>query len=241
MLKRLSLYTFLLCLVPIFVWIFSWKWVGDAHLTRFDHFLYWLTETGSSPYAIITCGVFSLLFAPIFPNRKKWILAVVVMALATGVTQGIKSVSKTIFAEPRPFIIDLTEKSGVSPEYFYDHPRPQRELMVNQFYADKPETPGWLSRHRENETGYSLPSGHSVFAITWLLLAVGFTEIYGRCKTRSKVLVAGTFLWTLLMFVSRLRLGMHYPIDLLVSALIAWIINCSIFWYLRKKAIFIKE
>ena len=62
MLTRLSLYTLLLCLVPFFAWIFNWQWQGDAALTQFDYFLYWLTETGSAPYALITCGLFALLF-----------------------------------------------------------------------------------------------------------------------------------------------------------------------------------
>lgn len=115
MLKRLSLYTFLLCLVPIFVWIFSWKWAGDAHLTQFDQFLYWLTETGSSPYALITCGVFALLFAPIFPNRKKWTLAVIVMALATCVTQGIKSVSKTVLPNLALLLSNLQKNPAFLP------------------------------------------------------------------------------------------------------------------------------
>lgn len=241
MLKRLSLYTFLLCLVPIFVWIFSWAWAGDNHLTQFDHFLYWLTETGSVPYALITCGVFSLLFYPIFPNRKKWILGVCVMALSVIITQGVKTIAKTAFAEPRPFIVELTEKSGISSDYFYDKTRDEREVIVNQYYSSQSETPTWLAHHRENETGYSFPSGHAIFAAAWLLLAVGFTEFYGRCRTASKLLVAGTLIWAVLMLVSRLRLGMHYPIDLFASILIAWIVHGVIFTFLAKKAIFIKE
>ena len=31
------------------------------------------------------------------------------------------------------------------------------------------------------------------------------------------------------MLISRVRLGMHYPIDLLVATLLAWLINGIIF------------
>lgn len=240
MLKRLSLYTFLLCLVPIFTWIFNWEWTGDQSLTPFDYFLYWLTETGSVPYAIITCGIFALLFSPIFPNRQKWILGVCIMALSMVITQGIKTAAKNLFAEPRPYVIELTEKSDITTEYFYDKTRDEREIIVSQFYADKTETPNWLVHHRENETGYSFPSGHSIFAAAWLLLAVGFTEIFGRCKTASKILVVGVFIWSILMLISRLRLGMHHPIDLFISILIAWFVHCVLFLFLQKRAIFIK-
>ena len=78
MLKRLSLYTLLLCLVPLFVWLSAWQWSGSLMFEDYEHPLYWLTESGSVPYAIITCGVFALLFLPLFPQRKQWILAVAV-------------------------------------------------------------------------------------------------------------------------------------------------------------------
>ncbi|WP_439258744.1 phosphatase PAP2 family protein [Lonepinella sp. BR2930] len=238
MLRRMSLYTFLLCLVPFFTWIFSWQWQGDSHLTTFDYFLYWLTETGSVPYAIITCGVFALCFLPIFSTRSKWIIAVIIMAISMVMTQGIKIIVKSIFAEPRPYVTELTDKNGVSTDYFYDQDREQRAMIVSQFYANNANVPVWLVHHRENETGYSFPSGHTIFAVSWLLLAVGFTQIVGRCHTSSKILVVGILLWSVLMLVSRLRLGMHHPIDLLVSTLIAWFVHLPLFFYIERKQIF---
>ncbi|MDD7425384.1 MAG: phosphatase PAP2 family protein [[Actinobacillus] rossii] len=241
MLKRLSLYTFLLCLVPIFVWIFSWKWAGDAHLTDFDYFLYELTETGSTPYSFISCGILIILFRPIFPNRKKWLLATVIMLFSIGFTQGISTMTKSIFAQPRPYVVELAAKSNITANDFYDKPRAERQIVVRQFYASIPETPDYLSSHREKETGYSFPSGHTMFAATWLMLVVGFTEFYGRRKRLSKILRTAILIWAIFMLISRLRLGMHNPIDLLASILIAWVIHCIIFTFLYKKAIFIKE
>ena len=37
------------------------------------------------------------------------------------------------------------------------------------------------------------------------------------------------------MLISRLRLGMHYPIDLLVAIITAWLVNVIIFGFLLKK------
>ena len=224
---RLSLYTLLLCLVPFFAWIFQWQWQGVEALNSFDHFLYWVAETGSSPYAVI-------------PNRKQWMLAVGVMAFSVVLTQGLKSVLKTTFAEPRPYVVALAQNSDISTDYFYDIPRKERKVIVSQFYAGKPETPVWLARHHGNETGYSFPSGHTIFATGWLLLTVGFTRIFGSKSFKARLLVGGMTVWAVLMLVSRLRLGTHYPIDLLVSALISWLIHYALFLFLQKKAIFLK-
>ncbi|MCK3657389.1 hypothetical protein A4G18_01295 [Pasteurellaceae bacterium Pebbles2] len=241
MLKRLSLYTFLLCLVPFFAWIFSWQWQGDSQLNAFDHFLYWVTETGSVPYAALTCVVFAFFFLPIFNQRSKWIIAVLIMVMSMVITQGVKTVAKTVFAEPRPYVVALAEQSGTSAEYFYDQTKAQREVLVSQFYADKTETPAWLAEHRGNEVSYSFPSGHSIFAASWLLLAVGFTQLVGRCRPASKVLVVVMLAWSILMLVSRLRLGMHYPIDLFTSILIAWVFHLALFAFVEKKALLAKK
>lgn len=238
MLKRLSIYTLLLCLVPAITWFLGWQWQGDSHVTAFDHFLYFLTETGSVPYAVLTCGVFALLFYPIIPQRRRWMLAVSIMALSMVVTQGVKSGLKTVFAEPRPFIQQIADNSDVSTDYFYDQSRDERGMIVLQYYADKADTPSWLVHHRAEETGYSFPSGHTIFAVSWLLLTVGFLYLFAARSLKAKLLLGFMAIWSVLMLVSRLRLGMHYPIDLLISTLIAWALHCGLFFILEKKGIF---
>ena len=114
-----------------------------------------------------------------------------------------------------------------------------RAEIAKNFYAMDAITPAWLVHHYENETGYSFPSGHTIFAATWLMLAVGFTQLLGNRSFKAKLLVAGIAVWGLLMLISRVRLGMHYPIDLLVATLLAWLINSIIFAFLKKKAIFV--
>lgn len=113
MLKRLSLYTLLLCVVPLFAWIFTWQWRSDDVMTNYDYPLYFLTESGSVPYAIITCGIFALLFIPLFQTRKQWILGVLVMACAVILTQGIKSGLKTLF-QSRVLILFMSQKQVAS-------------------------------------------------------------------------------------------------------------------------------
>ena len=47
---------------------------------------------------------------------------------------------------------------------------------MDKFYSTQADTPAWLKAHYEDETGYSFPSGHSIFAATWLMLAVGLAN-----------------------------------------------------------------
>lgn len=238
MLKRLSLYTLLLCLVPLFVWLFAWQWNGNIVFESYEHPLYWLTESGSVPYAIITCGVFALLFLPLFSNRKQWILAVAVMAFSMVITQGVKSGLKNAFSEPRPFVTYVTEQTGSSTDAFYAQDRQARAQIVEQFYQTQRNVPEWIKGHYAAEVGYSFPSGHTIFAASWLMLTVGFMQLMGNRSGRAKLLVGFMSLWAILMLVSRLRFGMHYPIDLLISIMIAWLIHLGIFQFLTKKNYF---
>ncbi|OOF56952.1 phosphatase PAP2 family protein [Rodentibacter myodis] len=235
MFKKLSLYTLLLCLVPFFMWGFSYRWNGNGQLTEADYWLYLLTETGSVPYALITCAVFALIFGFLFKSRKQWFFAVVVMAFAVVATQGVKTGLKAVFKEPRPFTVYLAEQTHSSTDSFYANKRSQRAEMAKNFYQTQADTPAWLVKHYEDETGYSFPSGHTIFAATWLMLAVGFTQLVGNRTWKAKLLIGAIAVWSFLMLISRVRLGMHYPIDLLISTLSAWVISVVIFGFLQKK------
>ena len=238
MFKRLSLYTLLLCLVPFFVWGFTYHWHGNNQLMEWDYWLYLLTETGSVPYALITCGVFALLFRFLFENRKQWIMGVIVMGLSVLSTQVIKTGLKTVFAEPRPFTVYLAEKTESTTDAFYHQDRSERAKLVDKFYSTQADTPAWLKAHYEDETGYSFPSGHSIFAATWLMLAVGFSQLLGNRSFKAELLIGAMTIWGVLMLISRVRLGMHYPIDLLIAIISAWAVNIIIFIFLQRENIF---
>ncbi|MDO4626525.1 MAG: phosphatase PAP2 family protein [Pasteurellaceae bacterium] len=240
MFKRFLLYTLLLCLVPLFAWIFNYHWQGDANLGAFDHFLYFLTETGSTPYALITCVIFGCLCYGLIRQPKQWGLAVAVMIASMVVTQGIKTGLKIVYAEPRPYIVamaDTQDNPSQAIDYFYHQDRKQRALLIQQFYANI-DTPNWLILHRTHETGYSFPSGHAMFSASWLFLVVGFSQLYRNRKTTGRVLTVVIGIWAILLLISRLRLGMHYPIDVFTSCLIALPIHWAIFTFLQKKGWF---
>lgn len=241
MLNRLSLYTLLLGCVPLFTWILNWQWQGNEKLSPFDYFLYGLTQTGSMPYAFITCTFFCLIYYISLNNKKQARVVILIMVISLVITQGVKEGLKQIFAEPRPFVTKIMEDMGNSTENFYRLDRSERKQIVRTYYSTRPQVPPWLTSHYINEVNYSFPSGHSIFAASWLMLAVGFSYLFGKNKRIFQILMRFMTIWALLMLVSRLRLGMHYPIDILVSILIAWFFYVVLFSFLIKKAIFRKE
>lgn len=82
--------------------------------------------------------------------------------------------------------------------------------------------------------GYAFPSGHTIFAATWLMLVVGFVHLLSVRSLTAKVLVSFTSLWAVFMLISRLRFGMHYPIDLFISTLIAFLYTGEFLRFCKK-------
>ena len=140
-----------------------------------------------------------------------------VVLLAIGSTQATKILIKPLIAEPRPYIVAMADAEPSRIRAFYAQPRSERRTYVTHYYADS-ATPSYLSAHRASETGYSFPSGHSLFAASWALL---FAGIIGYANRRRRFVSTAVTLWAMLVMASRVTLGLHYPIDLAVAILLA--------------------
>lgn len=216
-------------LVPLAAWLTGWQWAGDDFLIPvLDYPLWFITETGSAPYALVPCVLLMLWLMNLARKRYSWLLIGAICAGSVIGTQAIKTVAKFGFAEPRPYVVEIM---GEQSEQFYELTRPQRAELVAEHYKDSQHP--IIVQHRMNETGYSFPSGHTIFAVSWLLVFAGLLYgIEGRSASFARNFVLG---WALLMLVSRLFLGMHYPIDLFVSTLIAWIFHIVLFIWIVPK------
>lgn len=223
MFKKLSFFTFLMLLVPISAWLMGWKWslAMDYQLFDLDFWLFFLTETGSTPYALITCVLFMLWLMWLARKRYSWLLVGFICASSVVGTQAIKEGGKAIFKEPRPFV---TEMFQGQTEQFYALPKAEQAAQVKVFDTTNNS---FVVLHQADELGYSFPSGHTIFAVSWLLVFAGFLLNIGTFGAA----VAQIFMlcWAALMLISRLRLGMHYPIDLFASTLIAWAFHLILF------------
>lgn len=231
MLYRLTFFTFLMLLVPIGTWLIGWQWQGDHQLIAvLDYPLWLITESGSAPYALIPCVLLMLWLMSLTYRHFSWFKMGVICVISVLGTQGIKSVAKFGFEEPRPYVVQML---GQQSEQFYQQPRTARAEQLAAYYQDS-EHP-IIVQHRMAETGYSFPSGHTMFAVSWLLLFIGF--LGNDARPIARISCALMSLWAVAMLVSRLRLGMHYPIDLFVSTLVAWLFHLVLFlWFIPRWA-----
>lgn len=227
--QRTTTGAFLLLLMPLSVWISGWQWQpGEArHLLRF---LFWMTETVTSPWGILTSLLLSawMLWCLRF-RLKPAILLLIIMNGAILSGQYTKSWIKEQVQEPRPYVVWLEHSHGVSEEQFYQLKRKQRGEMVSALLANDTHLPSWLKNHWAFETGFAFPSGHTLFAASWALLAIGLLWPRRRIAT-----IAVLFVWATLVMGSRLLLGMHWPRDLVMATLISWLLVTLATWLAQR-------
>lgn len=213
-------------LIPVVTWLANWQWSLAIQYPEygFDYFLFLITETGSVPYAIATCVIFTLLLAWVVRKRYSLFFVIAICIASMVATQGLKTAMKSTFQEPRPFVSALFEDKSVD---FYKLTREQRGLAVTEKIGTQQN---FVTAHQAKEVGYSFPSGHTIFAVSWLLLVVGFClNMRGQAVVFAHIFA---IIWAALMLISRLRLGMHYPIDLFISSLLAFLTNLALFvWF----------
>ncbi|WP_241648546.1 phosphatase PAP2 family protein [Rosenbergiella collisarenosi] len=228
-LLNVSLGAGLLLIVPLVTLIFGWQWDPQrTSLTAYPFYL--LTQTVTRPWGIMTSLVLgTLLYSASrssMQSRAAWALLIVVVV---GGGQGIKSLLKPYFAEPRPYVVKLTNELHVAPSVFYQQSKVERQALITQSSAFWPLIPGWQRTHWQHETGYSFPSGHSFFVASWLLLFYGLVSL----RRYWPVLIIVT-LWAWSVMWSRMLLGMHWPRDLIASVSIAWVFTLLVLFVYRR-------
>ncbi|MBJ3813593.1 phosphatidylglycerophosphatase B [Shimwellia pseudoproteus] len=220
--KRTLIGAAILLVMPVGVLISGWRWSPD-HNALFSPWLkvmYWATETVTEPWGIITHLMLWGWFLWCLRFRLRAALTLLLILAAVILAgQGAKSWIKNQVQAPRPYVIWLEKNHHIPVAQFYGLKSKQRGELVNQQLADQPAIPGWLRHHWEHETGFSFPSGHTMFAATWALLAIGL--LWPRRRTVTIVLIT---LWAMMVMGSRLVLGMHWPRDLIRATILSWVL-----------------
>lgn len=202
-----------LALIPIVLWLSGWEWQLRTHYGSVDQFLFFITETGSAlMYALITSVILASVLA-LFAKDMPWIIIIVTACILLMATQVIKTSIKLFYKEPRPYTSYLVEQ-GIDLDNFYQEKRSIRKATIKKVIKDNPDMPQYLKKHWSDETGYSFPSGHTAFAVCWLMM---FLLVLPMNRKRDWAIGSVIFTWTALMMISRIRFGMHYPIDVFVS------------------------
>lgn len=219
--------------VPLFIIVINWHWLPDTLNDKSEYF-FWVTETASYPWAIITSIFFFILFCALLVSKtdkmlKKIVLVWLVLASAVLSGQVIKSIIKSQTAESRPFVLWITKEHNTTDQYFYSLTKPERAAFIKESLINSSTIPNWLSKHWQNETGYSFPSGHTLFAATFAFLAIVLLNF-----RRNYIFISLIVIWTVLIEISRLLLGMHTSIDLILSVIIGWGIALICYFYAKK-------
>ncbi|MDF7666302.1 phosphatase PAP2 family protein [Orbaceae bacterium ESL0727] len=223
----------LFLVIPLVVIAMDWHWQPEF-LTTIAHYSLLITESAGSTWAIITSAFLFVLFCLLLPVKRlsQIIILWIILFLAILSGQMIKSVVKTCTKEPRPYVLWMAQTAQLDQHYFYSLPKAEKKALVFEYANQYPVIPHWLTKHWESETDYSLPSGHTLFATTWAFLALLFLGF-----KRHYIVVSLIIAWAVAIEVSRLMLGMHHPIDLILGILLAWTISvigyfCAKKWHI---------
>lgn len=227
---RTTLAAAILLLMPFAVWLTGWQWIPGPSGWGL-HALYAITETVTQPWGIIThlvlCAVVLWLLRP---NLRASVILVAILSAAVVLGQGAKSLVKERVQEPRPFVIWLEKTQQIPVEQFYTLKRSERSDLVKEQLAQQNDIPGFLRHHWQKETGFAFPSGHTMFAATWALLLVGL--LWSR---RRALGLAVAMAWAIGVMGSRLLLGMHWPLDLMVATVMSWIMATLACWLVKQQ------
>lgn len=227
--RRTAVGAGILLIMPATVWISGWQWQPSAD-SGWLKALYWITETVTQPWGIIThallCGWF------LWCLRFRLRAAIMLFAILAGVIligQGLKSWVKDQVQEPRPFVVWLEKTHHVPVNDFYNLKRKERGELVKEQLTEQQAVPTFLRKHWQKETGFAFPSGHTMFAASWALLGVGLLWPRRRTSTIAILLV-----WATGVMGSRLLLGMHWPRDLVVATLMSWLLITCATWLAQR-------
>ncbi|EMN3917463.1 phosphatidylglycerophosphatase B [Citrobacter farmeri] len=227
--KRTAAGAGLLLIMPVAVWVSGWRWQPGQD-SGWLKVMYWITETVTQPWGIIThvilCGWF--LWCLRF-RLKAAVMLFTILAGAILMGQGVKSWVKDQVQEPRPFVIWLEKTHHIPVDEFYTLKRKDRSDLVKAQLSTQQDIPLFLRQHWQKETGFAFPSGHTMFAASWALLAVGLLWPRRRTMTIALLLV-----WATGVMGSRMLLGMHWPRDLVVATLISWALVTLATWLAQR-------
>lgn len=204
--------------VPAIAWLTAWHWNPDA-TSRVLGFFYFMTETVSNPFGILTAllllGAMLWVLKP--GKAQAWKCALLII---TPILLGQVSVSvlKRVVQEPRPYVMWLNHNQPQDVAQFYQQDPAQRGLSVLTTLKDNTTIPTWQKDHWAKEATWSFPSGHTIFAAAWALLGVGV--LWPRKRFFAAFALVA---WAVCVLESRLLLGMHWPVDLLGSVALAFI------------------
>lgn len=198
---------------------------------RLAPFWYIITMTGGV-YGVSMILIFFIFFMIIKFRNKPFVRKNITVFIITVIlVQVIISASalyyfKDLFHESRPSQLYFIEKGVIQNggKEFFAMPMEEKSIYLKKQVEEnkillKDVYPPILDRWIY-ETGYSFPSGHAQTAFfLGTILAFSFYKIYPR-----KYYFVIPLIWAILLSLSRVLIGVHFPLDVTVGGLISLVI-----------------
>lgn len=208
----------ILLLPPLLLWVagvslFPWL---DLNSTA-AQLNYAVTMTGTRPWGVVTSAVVLFVLWRMVPSTQRWpILTATLLALGLNllVSHGLKN----LFQESRPYVEYLASHGLLDLSHFYASDAAGRSTLLHGLALEQLPMPlaDSVWQQWQFETGYSFPSGHTLFSCT--LALCGCYALLPIQRWGVALLLIG---WAAWVSLSRMLLGMHWPVDVLVSALLS--------------------
>lgn len=191
--------------------------------------MYWLTKTVTSLWGALTSVLLLSWFLWCLRYRLKPALGLTTILSATLIMgQGMKTVIKNQVQEPRPYMAWLEQHYDIHKRSACPMPRKTRNAFIDKEIKRHHMIPLWLRNYWCYETGFSFPSGHTIFATSWALLSIGL--LWPRRHFISSVML---MVWANGVMISRMALGMHWPWDLVMGIFISWLVITISCWLIQ--------
>ena len=188
--------------------------------SSFANLNYAITMTGTRPWGILSSAIVLLLLWWQLPKQQR-LPVVVATLIALGLNLLLSHGLKNLFQESRPYVEYLAQKGVLNLSQFYAVDSAGRGAILNALSPSNLPLPlsPQVWQQWQFETGYSFPSGHTLFSCT-LALSI----CYALLPQRKWVLPLLVICWAWWVSLSRILLGMHWPRDVLASALLSGVI-----------------
>lgn len=222
------------CLLPVLLILFAvqisgWQWSPEKVDSSLSLLSYWVSQSMPVIGIIFIALTVYLLRLRLRLNFRQNVLLLMCIAAVLLSGAGVKRVFKDSWQEPRPYVVWLQKQPELAANLpvkgFYE--LSDKSAFVSGLNLSGTSVPEWQQSYWAKNTGYSFPSGHSLFALQLMLMML--TLLW---REKAHMLIVLAVCWTTVVLGSRLVLGMHWPVDLLASGVLAFVLNIPfvLFW-----------